>query len=209
MAISASDLEFYLSGGSSNSTPDAALGGVISSSAITNASDNNLFDDVSGDEADSGDTEYRCFYVKNNHGSITLQNSKIWFSLNTTSSDDTLDIALAGEGLNSSAETIANENTAPRGESFSAPANKGAGLSVGRIPVGTETTVIRYLKNNSTQWNIMNIQLNQTDPELDMEFPQMLKPQSIKPVKLTFRPSITRREPLNIRQLFGGELWIG
>jgi len=82
-------------------------------------------------------------------------------------------------------------------------------IDLGRIPVGTETTVIRYLKNNSTQWNIMNIQLNQTDPELDVEFPQMLKPQSIKPVKLTFRPSITRREPLNIRQLFGGELWIG
>jgi len=136
MAISSSDLEFYLSGGSSNSTPDAALGGAISSSAITNASDNNLFDDVSGDEADSGDTEYRCFYVKNNHGSITLQNSKIWFSSNTTSSDDTLDIALAGEGLNSSAETIANENTAPSGETFSAPANKGAGLSVGNVPNG-------------------------------------------------------------------------
>lgn len=136
MAIAASDLEFYLSGGGSNSNPNAALGGVISSSAITNASDNNLFDDVTGDEADSGDTEYRCIYLKNNHGSITLQNSKIWISSNTTSSDDTLDIALAGEGLNSSAETIANENTAPSGESFSAPANKGAGLSVGNVPNG-------------------------------------------------------------------------
>jgi len=136
MAIAASDLEFYLSGGSSNSNPNAALGGAISSSAITNASDNNLFDDVTGDEADSGDTEYRCIYLKNNHGSITLQNSKIWISSNTTSSDDTLDIALAGEGLNSSTETIANENTAPSGESFSAPANKGAGLSVGNVPNG-------------------------------------------------------------------------
>jgi hypothetical protein len=136
MAITSSDLEFYLSGGSSNSNPNAALGGIISSSAITNASDNNLFDDVSGDEADSGDTEYRCFYVKNNHSSITLQNSKIWFSSNTTSSDDTLDIALAGEGLNSSAEVIANESTAPSGETFSAPANKGAGLSVGNVPSG-------------------------------------------------------------------------
>ena len=136
MAITSSDLEFYLSGGSSNSNPNAALGGAISSSAITNASDNNLFDDVTGDEADSGDTEYRCIYLKNNHGSITLQNSKIWISSNTTSSDDTLDIALAGEGLNSSAETIANENTAPSGETFSAPANKGAGLSVGNVPNG-------------------------------------------------------------------------
>ena len=73
MAITSSDLEFYLSGGSSNSNPNAALGGAISSSAITNASDNNLFDDVTGDEADSGDSEYRCSYINNNYGSITLQ----------------------------------------------------------------------------------------------------------------------------------------
>jgi hypothetical protein len=136
MAISAANLEFYLSGGASNSTANNALGGVISSSAITNASDNNLFDDVTGDEADTGKTNYRCIYVKNNHGSITLQNSKFWISSNTTSAHDTLDIALAGEGLNSSAETIADEDTAPSGESFSAPANKGAGLSVGNVPAG-------------------------------------------------------------------------
>ena len=39
MAITSSDLDFYLSGGSSNSNPNAALGGALSSSAITNASD--------------------------------------------------------------------------------------------------------------------------------------------------------------------------
>lgn len=136
MAITASDLEFYLSGGSSNTDPNASLGGVISTTAITNSSDNNLFDDVSGDEADSGDTEYRGIYLKNNHGSLTLQSSVVWFSSNTTSADDTLNMALAGEGLNATMETIANESTAPSGESFSAPASKGAGLSVGNVPTG-------------------------------------------------------------------------
>lgn len=136
MAIESTDLLFFLSGGAGNSDPDASLGGIISTTQITDASDNNLFDDVTGDEASSGDTEYRGLYLKNNHGSITLQNSKLWFSSNTTSTDDTLNMALAGEGVNATMETIADESTAPVGETFSAPASKAAGLSVGNVPAG-------------------------------------------------------------------------
>lgn len=136
MAITASDLEFYLSGGAGNTDPNASLGGIISTTAITNSSDNNLFDDVTGDEADSGDTEYRGIYFKNNHGSLTLQNTVVWFSSNTTSADDTLNMALAGEGVNATMETVGNESTAPSGESFTAPASKGAGLSFGNIATG-------------------------------------------------------------------------
>ena len=136
MAITAADLEFYLSGGAGNTNPNASLGGIISTTAIPNSSDNNLFDDVTGDEADAGDIEYRGIYFKNNHGSLTLQNAVVWFSSNTTSANDTLDMALPGEGLNATIETIANESTAPSGESFSAPASKGAGLSFGNIPFG-------------------------------------------------------------------------
>lgn len=136
MAITAADLEFYLSGGTGNTNPNASLGGIISTTAITNSSDNNLFDDVTGDEADAGDTEYRGIYLKNNHGSLTLQSSVVWFSANTTSANDTLDMALAGEGVNATMETVANESTAPVGESFSAPASKGAGLSTGNVAAG-------------------------------------------------------------------------
>lgn len=136
MAITAADLKFYFSGGTSNTDPDASLGGIISTTEITDSSDNNLFDDVTGAEADTGDTEYRGFYLKNTHGTLTLQDSKLWFSSNTTSADDTLNMALAGEGVNATMETIANESTAPSGESFSAPASKGAGLSVGNIAAG-------------------------------------------------------------------------
>ena len=136
MAITAADLEFYLSGGAGNTDPNASLGGIISTTAITNSSDNNLFDDVSGDEADAGDTEYRGIYLKNNHASLTLQTSVVWFSSNTTSANDTLDMALAGEGVNATMETVANESTAPSGESFSAPASKGAGLAVGNVAFG-------------------------------------------------------------------------
>lgn len=82
-------------------------------------------------------------------------------------------------------------------------------IDLGRIPVGSETTIIRYLKNESNRWPMMNIQLNETDPELKVEFPQMIPPLGVKAVKITFNPSIGRREPLNITQLFAGELYIG
>lgn len=136
MPIIGTDIKYYLSGGAGNTDPNASLGGVISTTEITNNVDNNIFDDVNGDEASAGDTEYRCIYVKNTHGSLTLQNAKVWIEQNTPSTSDGVEIALAGEGLNATAETVANENTAPAGEVFSAPASKATGLSLGNIPAG-------------------------------------------------------------------------
>lgn len=134
-AIISAELKWQLTGGAANANPDLSIGGAQSSVEITDASDNNLFDDVSGDEASSGDTEYRCFTLKNTNATISLQNSKLWFTANTTSADDTLDIALSGLGLNTEPEALANESTAPsNGETFSAPASKAAGLSVGTVP---------------------------------------------------------------------------
>lgn len=141
MPIISTDIQALLSGGAGNSDPNSSLGGVISSTAITDASLHNLFDQVSSAEAAAGDTEYRCFYFKNNHGSITGENAVVWIDTNTPATDTTVEIALAGEGVNGTAETVANESTAPVGETFTAPASKGAGLSVGNIPAGQHIAV--------------------------------------------------------------------
>lgn len=135
MPLNESDIGYFLSGGPDNTNPDAALGGIISSTEITDNSDNNLFDDVSGDEASVGDTEYRCFYVKNKHASITLQGAVLWINSETLGADQ-LDIALDDGGKNATAETVADESTAPTGESFSHPTSKGAGLSLGDLAAG-------------------------------------------------------------------------
>lgn len=136
MAIVASDIQFRLSGGGANSNVNASLGGAKSSTQITDAALHNLFDQVSGDESAAGDIEYRCIYVHNAHATLSLQNAVVWISTNTPSTDTVVAIALAGEGLNGTAETVANESTAPIGETFSSPATKGAGLSLGTIPAG-------------------------------------------------------------------------
>ncbi len=133
MAIVAADLEYRLSGGAANTSPAAALGGAMSTAGggiITTATLNNLFDDVSGDEALAGDTEYRGIYIKNNHGSLTLSAVKAWLSTQDPHTGAVFSIALAGEGVSATIETIANESTAPSGETFSAPTTKGAGLSI-------------------------------------------------------------------------------
>lgn len=129
MPIVASDIKYKLSGGAANADPLLALGGAISSvdAAAT------IFDDVSSAEATAGDIEYRCVYVKNTHATLTALGTKIWIQTQTPSGDTDVAIALGGEGLNGTAETVANENTAPVGETFSAPSSFAGGLTIGDL----------------------------------------------------------------------------
>jgi hypothetical protein len=139
MPIAATDIEYRLSGGANNTDPNASLGGAMSTLAgglIATGVDNNLFDDVSGDEAAVGRTEYRGFYVRNNHGALTWQGVVAWLSALTTSADTEFDIGLAVEAVNTAMATIANETTAPAGVTFSRPTTKATGLVIGNIPAG-------------------------------------------------------------------------
>lgn len=136
MPIVSADIEYRLSGGAANTSPAAALGGAMSTAGggvITSAALHNLFDAVTGDEAAAGDVEYRGIYIRNNHGTLTLLDPKIWISSLSSSADTELDIALADEGVSVAMETIANESTAPVGPSFTRPTTKGAGLAPGDI----------------------------------------------------------------------------
>lgn len=141
MPIAAGDIDFRLSGGSGNTDPNAALGGVKSSTEIVDATVHNLFDVVSSAETSAGDTEYRCFYVHNNHGSLTLQGAKFWIQTQTPSGDTSVEVALGSSAVNGTEQTIANETAAPTGVTFSTAANEGASLSIGDIPAGQHKAV--------------------------------------------------------------------
>lgn len=115
MPIVAGDIEYRLSGGAANTSPAASLGGAMSTvggGVITTAVLNNLFDDVSSTEATAGDIEYRGFYVKNNHGSITWESVVAWIESLTSSADSEFDIALADEAVGVAMETIARSASA-------------------------------------------------------------------------------------------------
>ena len=135
MAILTTDVDIHGSGGTGETNPNNWLGGVRSNTELSpTVSEENLFANVDGAEASAGSTKYRGIYFRNGHGSLTLESTVIWFTTQTPSGDTDVAMALAGEGLNATIETIANEDTAPVGESFTAPATKGAGLSMGNVP---------------------------------------------------------------------------
>lgn len=148
MSISSSDLLFKLSvttGSAGDSTaqadPNASLGKYISTTQITDATLNNLFDNVSGDENYASDVEYRCFFIHNNHASLTLQSAVAWiYSEVSGGASVAIGLDPAGVTIKSSssaqAATIANESSAPAGVSFSSPTSKGTGLSIGNIAAG-------------------------------------------------------------------------
>jgi hypothetical protein len=74
--IGTANIEFLLSGGTNNSDPKKSTGGSSSSFPVL-GSMNNLFPDITSEEASSGKVDYRCFYVKNYDSSVTLYDTEV------------------------------------------------------------------------------------------------------------------------------------
>src|SRR3990167_1306583 len=78
MAIVSADLKEYESN-SANSD-----GGEITAVEVVDNVDNNLFTDITGDEAAAGGTEYRKSFRKDTHGSLSWQNVVTWLQSQPT-----------------------------------------------------------------------------------------------------------------------------
>lgn len=137
MAIVTADIEYRLSGGAANSSPAASLGGAKSSTVVGS----DLFDDVASGESSAGDTEYRCVYVHNDHGSLTMESAKVWIQANTPSPDTVIAIGVGTAAINGTEQTVADESTAPSGVTFSSPTSEGTSLSLGNIPFSQHKAV--------------------------------------------------------------------
>lgn len=136
MPIISTDILHRLSGGASNSSALASIGGAKSTTTVAPSG---LFDDVDSTESAAGDTEYRCIYVHNNHGTLALQNAVMWITANTTG--NRIAIGVGAAAVNATETAVANENTAPAGVTFSQPTTKGAGIALGTIPAGQHRAV--------------------------------------------------------------------
>lgn len=77
MPISGSDILYVLSGGSANTNPNLSLGGDPSVQTVLNST-NNLFADVTTEQANQGFVDYRCFYIFNDSFSETLFEAKLF-----------------------------------------------------------------------------------------------------------------------------------
>jgi hypothetical protein len=128
MPIAGSDIVYRLSvaaaaGDTTAGTPATSLGDQLSTTVITPASLQNLFDNVSGAEAAAGTVEYRCFFVLNNHATLTLEGAKVDLTSQTAGGGtiafglDPAAVSAKGSG-SAQAAAVANEATAPSGVTF-------------------------------------------------------------------------------------------
>lgn len=134
MPVSAGDIKFYHSGGVGNSDPNASLGGIKSTTEVTTATLENLFDNVSSADAAAGETNYRCMYVENTHATDSLTAAVTFFQ--AVPSVTGIAMGLDPAGKNGTATTIANEDAAPAGVSFTTPTDAGSGLNLTDLTAG-------------------------------------------------------------------------
>lgn len=115
----------------------SSLPGANASTTVTIARNlNNVFDDIAAADSLAGDIEYRWLWMTN-AGSSTLSSIKL-FIKTPTGGPDAIAIGLNPAGVNDVPSTLANENTAPSGVTFSAPTTATAGLSMGTMAAGDD-----------------------------------------------------------------------
>lgn len=166
MPIVTGDLLFKLSiktGAAGNASaqpdPNASLGKYISTTQIVDATLNNLFDDVSGDENAASESEYRGIFIHNSHATLALQTPKVWLSAEVAgganaalSIDTTAASAIGSAGAQM--KEIADEDTAPAAQAFTSPTTKAAGLDLGNLPAGQCKGIwVRRAATNSAALN--------------------------------------------------------
>ena len=165
MAIVSGDIIFRYSttagsaGDSNTGTAAGSLGKYVSTTEMSTGA-NALFDDISGAENAASTVDYRCFFVLNNHATLTLQNAVVYLSAEVAGGAGiaiaTDNIAISSKtSASSQAAQIANETTAPSGVSaFSSPTTAGTGLALGNIGPGQVKAVwVRRTAANSAALN--------------------------------------------------------
>ncbi len=162
MPIQISDLLIKYSvttGAAGNATAGTAagsLGKYISTSLLSDASLNNLFPDITGDENAMQNVDYKCIFVHNAHPTLTLQRTVVWIvgevagGANTAIALDLKGAAAVGQAT-AQAAVIADKNTAPTGTTpFTSPTTKAIGLAIGDLAAGSTIAIwVRRTATNS------------------------------------------------------------
>jgi len=163
MPLSSDEIVFYYTDGATNpSNNTLSLGGTISNSTIPSGVANNVFDDVTGDESETGDTEYRAIAVKNTSSEYDMLNTKVYISgySRAASGADTIYFALEkSSGSPASIQQISNEDTAPDENKFVTK----IGNTVSWTEEGNPSATLEFGTVNPGEW--FGIWLKRVVPE--------------------------------------------
>jgi hypothetical protein len=160
-AITAGEIltKFSVAAAAGNTTAGSAatsLGDQISTTQWTGGALNDLFDDISGDENAASESEYRCIFIHNTNANNIYENVVVWISAevgggaNVSIGVDTTAASTLASG-STQALTVADENTAPGGVTFTSPTTKATGIVIGNLAVAAGTCVRAFwIKRTAT-----------------------------------------------------------
>ena len=152
MPLSSLDIVFYYTGEASGPEDNTlSLGGTISANTIPDNVANNVFDDVTGDESETGDTEYRAIAVKNTSSEFDMLNTKVWIEDFTRAATrgDTIYFALEkSSGSPSSIQSIPDESTSPDESKFVTK----IGNTVSWTEEGSPSNTLEFGTVNPGEW---------------------------------------------------------
>jgi hypothetical protein len=147
LAADGSDMSVRLSvttgsaGDSTASTLAGSLGKYASTTEIALASLNDLFEEAGTSEVTDGSVKYKCMFIVNEHATDSLVDASLWV-LSQVSGGADLAIGLDPVGVvakddsSAQAASIADEDTAPVGVTFSTPTNDVDALDVDDLAAG-------------------------------------------------------------------------
>jgi len=128
--------KLYLSGGATNADPSLSIGGAMSSIPVSASKLNNLFDDISGDEAAAGRVDYRMVYCENG-GDIDWIDPVAWLGYQPRNPDSPFTPNGAGVrfgfaylGKNAEETATLDDTTAPDHVVFDGPSTKLTGTAL-------------------------------------------------------------------------------
>ncbi len=133
MSILTTDIKLYKS--------TSSLGGAITADEVVDGDLHNLFDKVSSDESLDGDTEYRCAYIKNEHGTITLEEAIAYIASNTASSTTNMFIGVGSSVIGGIEQVVADESTPPAGISWIDGIGVDNAIVLGDIPADSHKAI--------------------------------------------------------------------
>lgn len=145
MPIVATDLAFYVSASTNTAGwQDSDNDGKGKYVSQTSVSTSNVFADVTGAQNFAGYTDYRCIFVRNGHGSLSLTNAKVWVESQASGGSDIrigLDTTGASAQNSGSAQalTVADYTDSTNqlsGVTFATASSEATALSVGTLQAG-------------------------------------------------------------------------
>jgi hypothetical protein len=116
--ITDADIQFYLSGGATNSSVADSIGGDQSYYAISSGYVENFFVNVTAAECTSGMTDYVCIYVFNDNEADTMYDVTIRLPKSPDSADTAIEFGADPAGAGVSVTAVTDRFTAPSGVTF-------------------------------------------------------------------------------------------